>query len=156
MANNQDPVRREFLGGRESGEGERGGHSNRLNGAAPGDLGSFVLNGRRFVVYPPGVDGAEEPPSPSVGTLLLEGQRCRIVEELEHPPRSERDPAEVLTARELQIAALVAHGHCTKRIAHHLRISEWTVQTHLRRSYAKLGVAGRTEMVFRCAKRLEL
>ena len=60
----------------------------------------------------------------------------------------------VLTPRELQIATLIAHGKCTKRVAFELRISEWTVHTHLRRMYAKLGVAGRAELVFRCAKEL--
>ena len=56
-----------------------------------------------------------------------------------------------LTGRELQIAALVAEGDATKNIAHKLRISEWTVGTHLRRIFAKLNVDNRAAMVYLCA-----
>jgi hypothetical protein len=38
-----------------------------------------------------------------------------------------------------------------KQIAHQLHISEWTVATHLRRIFAKLGVDTRAAMVYRCA-----
>jgi DNA-binding CsgD family transcriptional regulator len=58
---------------------------------------------------------------------------------------------EILTQRELQIANLVAQGHCNKQIAIQLQISEWTVSTHLRRVFAKLGVDSRAAMVYRCA-----
>jgi DNA-binding CsgD family transcriptional regulator len=58
---------------------------------------------------------------------------------------------EILTQRELQIANLVAQGHCNKQIAIQLQISEWTVATHLRRVFAKLGVDSRAAMVYRCA-----
>jgi DNA-binding CsgD family transcriptional regulator len=57
----------------------------------------------------------------------------------------------LLTARELQIATLVAQGLVNKQVADRLRISEWTVCTHLRRIYSKLGVSTRSAMVFRCA-----
>ncbi len=40
-----------------------------------------------------------------------------------------RDIADRLTARELQVAVLVAQGHATKNIAYRLNISEWTVGT---------------------------
>jgi DNA-binding CsgD family transcriptional regulator len=56
-----------------------------------------------------------------------------------------------LTERELQIAAMIAQGDATKNVAHKLRISEWTVGTHLRRIFAKLGVDNRAAMVYRCA-----
>jgi DNA-binding CsgD family transcriptional regulator len=59
-------------------------------------------------------------------------------------------PAQFLTARELQIVALVAEGRVNKQIAGDLRISEWTVSTHLRRVFAKLGVDTRAAMVSRC------
>jgi DNA-binding CsgD family transcriptional regulator len=57
---------------------------------------------------------------------------------------------EILTQRELQIANLVAQGRCNKQIAIQLQISEWTVSTHLRRVFAKLGVDSRAAMVYRC------
>jgi DNA-binding CsgD family transcriptional regulator len=62
-----------------------------------------------------------------------------------HPPA-----AEFLTPRELQVVALVADGKVNKQIADVLRISEWTVSTHLRRIFAKLGVDTRAAMVSRC------
>jgi DNA-binding CsgD family transcriptional regulator len=69
-------------------------------------------------------------------------------------PEDEADPqvsaAEFLTPRELQIVALVADGKVNKQIADVLRISEWTVSTHLRRIFAKLGVDTRAAMVSRC------
>ena len=60
------------------------------------------------------------------------------------------DIATRLTARELQVAVLVAQGLATKNIAHHLEISEWTVGTYLRRIFAKLDVDNRAEMVYKC------
>lgn len=59
--------------------------------------------------------------------------------------------ADLLTERELQIATLVASGQPNKQIAKQLRISEWTVSTHLRRIFMKLGVDSRAAMVYRCA-----
>jgi DNA-binding CsgD family transcriptional regulator len=62
--------------------------------------------------------------------------------------------ATLLTARELQIASLVAMGHSNKQISRSLQISEWTVNSHLRRIFLKLGVDSRAAMVFRCASLL--
>ncbi len=62
--------------------------------------------------------------------------------------------AGILTQRELQIANLVAQGRCNKQIAVQLQISEWTVSTHLRRVFAKLGVDSRAAMVYRCGSLL--
>jgi DNA-binding CsgD family transcriptional regulator len=60
-----------------------------------------------------------------------------------------------LTGRELQIAAMIAQGNATKNVAYKLRISEWTVGTHLRRIFAKLGVDNRAAMVYRCASLID-
>lgn len=54
-----------------------------------------------------------------------------------------------LSPRELEIARLVALGHCNKRVARILEISPWTVAAYLQRAYAKLGVHSRTAMVAR-------
>ena len=56
-----------------------------------------------------------------------------------------------LTARELQIATIVAQGASNKRIASQLNISEWTVSAHLRRIFIKLNVDSRAAMVYKCS-----
>jgi DNA-binding CsgD family transcriptional regulator len=83
----------------------------------------------------------------------VKGQPCAIVEDslMPSPDLKDPDPMELLTERELQIARLVALGRLNKQIAHQLHISEWTVATHLRRIFAKLGVDTRAAMVYRCA-----
>ncbi|MEV4312677.1 AAA family ATPase [Actinocrispum sp. NPDC049592] len=53
---------------------------------------------------------------------------------------------ETLTARELEIASLVAAGHSNRSIAATLVISERTVTTHLSRIYAKLGISSRAAL----------
>ncbi len=58
-------------------------------------------------------------------------------------------PAVSLSPRERQIATLVARGLPTKAIAAALSISAWTVCTHLRRIYHRLGVSSRAAMVAR-------
>ena len=60
-------------------------------------------------------------------------------------------PQELLSARELQIVELVAYGKSNKQIATKLKISQWTVSTHLRRIFIKLDVDSRAEMVYHCA-----
>ena len=49
-----------------------------------------------------------------------------------------------LTAREQGVLRHVTEGHADKEIAHRLGISARTVQKHLQRVYAKLGVKNRT------------
>jgi DNA-binding CsgD family transcriptional regulator len=56
-------------------------------------------------------------------------------------------PRHALSPRELQIARLVADGATNRAIATSLDISLWTVSTHMRRIFAKLGVCSRAEMV---------
>jgi DNA-binding CsgD family transcriptional regulator len=58
-----------------------------------------------------------------------------------------------LSPREQEIVRMVAKGHPNKIIADVLNISAWTVCTHLRRIFAKLGVGSRAAMV---AKLLEM
>jgi len=54
-----------------------------------------------------------------------------------------------LSPREQEIARLVAEGLPNKCISTVLEISTWTVATHLRRIFAKLGVSSRAAMVAR-------
>ena len=85
---------------------------------------------------------------PFDGELLLDvavdGIRCVLV-------RAGEDDDVALSPREQEIVRLVAEGHPNKIIAAELDISAWTVGTHLRRIFAKLGVASRAAMVARTA-----
>jgi DNA-binding NarL/FixJ family response regulator len=51
-----------------------------------------------------------------------------------------------LTARELDVARLVAEGRPNKQVAAALFLSEKTVEHHLSRVYAKYGVRSRAEL----------
>lgn len=83
----------------------------------------------------------------------VQGQTYIIVKVEQNAP--ELDLIILLTERELQIAMLVAAGQVNKKIAIQLRISEWTVATHLRRIFTKLGVDSRAAMVYRCAPMIQ-
>ena len=82
------------------------------------------------------------------GELLLDvavdGIRCVLT-------RAAEGDEVTLSPREREIVRLVAEGHPNKIIAAELDISAWTVGTHLRRIFAKLGVASRAAMVARTA-----
>jgi DNA-binding CsgD family transcriptional regulator len=60
------------------------------------------------------------------------------------PPLRVKQPS--LTRRERQIAGFAAAGVASKEIAERLFLSSRTVDNHLMRVYAKLGVSGRTEL----------
>lgn len=87
-----------------------------------------------------------------VSSFQLSGKQLAVIDSSIDEERAvDAGANDLLTARELQIATLVAIGKPNKKIASQLRISEWTVATHLRRIFAKLGVRSRAAMVFRCA-----
>ncbi len=67
---------------------------------------------------------------------------------MEMPAASQTDTHE-LSARELEILALVAEGCANKEIANRLHISSATVRTHLMHIYEKLHVRCRTEAAAR-------
>lgn len=79
------------------------------------------------------------------------GQCFAIVEADDEGLGTKLNIADILTERELQIVRLVAKGDPNKQIARKLHISEWTVSTHIRRVFAKLGVDSRAAMVYQCA-----
>ena len=58
-----------------------------------------------------------------------------------------------LTAQEARVAALAAAGASTPQIARQLSVSVSTVETHLERIYAKLGVHSRHELIALTAAR---
>jgi DNA-binding CsgD family transcriptional regulator len=87
-------------------------------------------------------------------TRLKINQKLYVVFEVEESPNiseEELELTDILTAREMEIATLVAFGKQNKHIAKQLKISEWTVSAHLRRIFTKLGVGSRAAMVYRCS-----
>ena len=76
----------------------------------------------------------------------VDGVRCMLIRE---QPRGAQHAQVVLSPREQEIARMVAAGYPNKTIAAVLDISSWTVGTHLRRVFAKLGVGSRAAMVAR-------
>jgi DNA-binding CsgD family transcriptional regulator len=71
----------------------------------------------------------------------VDGVRCLLL----RVPKSQAP----LSPRELEIARMVAKGYPNKTIASVLDISSWTVASHLRRVFSKLGVSSRAAMVAR-------
>lgn len=63
------------------------------------------------------------------------------------------EPPNTLSPREQEIARMVAKGYPNKTIAAVLEISTWTVGTHLRRMFAKLGVNSRAAMIAQLTSR---
>jgi DNA-binding CsgD family transcriptional regulator len=61
-----------------------------------------------------------------------------------HPARTSQRK---LTARELEVLALVAEGYSTSEIARALWITDETVRTHVRRLLARLGARTRAHAV---------
>jgi DNA-binding CsgD family transcriptional regulator len=126
---------------------------------------TFEIRGHSYAVYP--VEGSSKcPPFPwdalekkIVGELTHRRNRFVIVSSGDATAPSQADASrravDVLTKRELQIVTLVAAGRVNKEIAVKLGISEWTVSTHMRRIFAKLGVDSRAAMVYRCSRLFE-
>ena len=56
-----------------------------------------------------------------------------------------------LTKREREVAELVAKGRSAREIASQLHIGRRTVETHVARAYAKLGVTSRVDLILRRA-----
>ncbi|MFL5343845.1 MAG: response regulator transcription factor [Hyalangium sp.] len=92
-------------------------------------------------------------PAPA-GELIIGSRHYHLVpapsEEPAPTPAPTLPDAQLLTARELQVASRVAAGQVNKQIAADLQISAWTVAAHLRRIFSKLGVENRAAMVSRC------
>ena len=63
------------------------------------------------------------------------------------PPRGAADPAQPLTAREIEVLGMLAEGLGNKAIAARLGISTHTAKFHVASILAKLGAGSRTEAV---------
>jgi DNA-binding CsgD family transcriptional regulator len=81
-----------------------------------------------------------------VGFVTIEKRRYSICSD---QPGANAAPTDVLTARELQIAVLIAQGFDSKAIGRRLGISAATVGAHRTRAYAKLGVSSRVALAAR-------
>ncbi len=96
-------------------------------------------------------DSFEPPDADGMNVLLdteVDGVRCLLVSLEQAPEGEEAQRGKVmLSPREEEIARMVAAGYPNKTIAAVLDISSWTVGTHLRRVFAKLGVGSRAAMV---------
>ena len=85
---------------------------------------------------------ARDPQALAASTLLADVlARC---DTLRTPALLAVQPA--LTSRERQVAELAAEGARSRAIADRLFLSPRTVENHLQRVYAKLGVNGRMEL----------
>lgn len=89
----------------------------------------------------PTSDGSAASDRDIVLDVEMNGYRCVLIR------RDSSSAASQLSPRELEIARLVAKGYGNKMIAAVLDISGWTVNTHLRRIFSKLGITSRAAMV---------
>ncbi|MEP0901369.1 LuxR C-terminal-related transcriptional regulator [Nodosilinea sp. FACHB-13] len=126
-------------------------------------LDSFDINQQHYCVVmladsASGVNGSESEDEEAqfieISRFEVNGYLCAVVK-VEPELSAANDLTRLLTDRELQVATLVAMGRPNKQIARQLRISEWTVSTHLRRIFLKLGVDSRAAMVYRCASMIQ-
>ncbi|MGI0489501.1 response regulator transcription factor [Pantanalinema rosaneae CENA516] len=90
-------------------------------------------------------------PLPILGQFEIDRQLYAVVRTQNNALKKDTEITQLLTGRELQVTQYVALGWSNKQIGHQLRISEWTVSTHLRRIFMKLGVDSRAAAVYRCA-----
>lgn len=79
--------------------------------------------------------------------LEADGVRCVVTAHARDAPLGP-----TLSPREREIVRMVSKGYPTKTIAAVLDISAWTVSTHLRRIFTKLGVRTRAAMVARAIR----
>ena len=117
---------------------------------APGDPGvqSLVQDLLRQVASDTEQGSAFGVERDAAGVILdveVEGVRCLLVRRRADEGR----PPVKLSPREQEIARMVGEGYPNKTIAAVLEISSWTVCTHLRRIFSKLGVRSRASMVAR-------
>jgi DNA-binding NarL/FixJ family response regulator len=78
------------------------------------------------------------------GEVHLDPQVARVLAQRLRARRDEQ-PVEPLTAREIEVLQLVAHGAANKEIAFELSITERTARTHVSNILGKLGLASRTQ-----------
>jgi len=80
---------------------------------------------------------------PAAARILAKGMRAR----------SEGQPVEALTERELEVLSLVGHGRSNKEIATDLGITERTARTHVSNILGKLDLQSRTQAALYAVER---
>lgn len=80
------------------------------------------------------------------GQALLDPAVTRRVIE-RHTRPAGATPLRGLTARELEVAQLIAAGLTNDEISRELQVSGWTVKTHVRHILTKLGARDRVQVV---------
>jgi DNA-binding NarL/FixJ family response regulator len=110
------------------------------------ELGAALRRaGRRAAASEPLAEALELAVRCGAGALA-----ARAREELKatgaRPRRAWRTGVEALTPSELRIVRLAAEGSTNREIAHELYVTLKTVEGHLSRAYAKLGIEGRAEL----------
>jgi len=103
-----------------------------------------VLVDKVAAAHPPPASDTANDREEIIVDIELDGTRYLVV----RLPATTRARV-VLSPREQEIVRMVAQGHPNKIIADVLSISSWTVGTHLRRIFAKLGVGSRAAMIAR-------
>lgn len=102
-----------------------------------------LVAGSRLLRRGPGHDDGATPAVDVLLDLEVDGVRCLLTRR-----RVARNTGvRRLTAREREVAQMVAVGLTNAAIAGKLELSPWTVSTHLRRIFAKLDVPTRAAMV---------
>jgi two-component system NarL family response regulator len=95
----------------------------------------------------------------SIPSKQLEAAVRAVIEGRQYLPPAvaerlaERAAFQALTARELEILALIARGLSNKDVARVLAANEFTVKAHVRNILAKLGVETRTEAAILAVQR---
>lgn len=115
--------------------------------AQDASVAQFSIDGQVCFVVPE--DAAEPARDPRiVGSVTLGKRRYAICS---NQPNTHAAPVDLLTARELQVAVLIAQGFDNKSIGRRLGITSFTVSTHLTRVYSKLRVTSRAALAARIA-----
>lgn len=108
-----------------------------FNGAAPcEEIARFEAEGSRYAL------------------LVPDTPRAQRAVRREADAAARTNFLKLLTPRELQIVRLVCAGFQNQQIADRLRISEYTVGSHLKNVYVKLALHARGDLIFRCAQAL--
>ena len=95
----------------------------------------------------------------SIPSIQLEAAVRAVIEGRQYLPPAvaerlaERAAFQVISARELEILALIARGLSNKDVARVLVANEFTVKAHVRNILAKLGVETRTEAAILAVQR---
>ena len=125
-------------------------------------ISEFGLNGNHYLICQESASkksslhskkNPTEANAPVVGKLKIKRDIYTVIQiRKDNRPKAKETSGHLglLTRKELQIVHLVTQGKVNKEIADQLGISKWTVATHLRRIFVKLGVRKRTEMVCMC------